>query len=162
LFVQLNQGEINYRDKHEDWGTQKNIWNFGIKTLQKRQIRKHMWRYTGNTKIDLTRSGCVTCGLTEDRVYCNHRTELLYVHTVIRYDHQVRIRIQNQFQQKDQMAVLCLRAIRVTKQVVSVVRSKGHFHREHRRTESTQVVATETTKNTGVTVRKLSLPKTFI
>jgi hypothetical protein len=25
LFVQLNQGEINYRDKHEDWGTQKNI-----------------------------------------------------------------------------------------------------------------------------------------
>jgi hypothetical protein len=47
------------------------------------------------------------------------------------------------------MAVLCLRTVCVTKQVVSVVRSKVHFHREHRRTESTQTVATETTENTG-------------
>jgi hypothetical protein len=37
----------------------------------------------------------------------------------------------------------------VTKQAVSVVRSKVQFHREHRRTESTQTVATETTENTG-------------
>lgn len=38
----------------------------------------------------------------------------------------------------------------MTKQAVSVVRSKVHFHREHRRTENTQTVATETTEDTGV------------
>jgi len=60
------------------------------------------------------------------------------------------------------MNVLCFRTVCVTKQAVSVVSSKSHLHREHRRTESTQTVATETIENTGVTGRKLCLPKTFI
>lgn len=81
--------------------------------------------------------------------------ELFCVHTVIRYDHQVRMRIHNQFQQKDQMDVLCLKTICVTKQAVNVVRLKSHFHAEHRRTESTQTVATKTSENTGVKVQKL-------
>lgn len=37
----------------------------------------------------------------------------------------------------------------MTRQAVSVVRSKVDFHREHRITESTQTEATATTEHTG-------------
>ena len=57
------------------------------KPLQKRQVRKHMCNYKDNIKIDITRSGCVTCGLTEDRVHCKHCIELFCVHNVIQYGH---------------------------------------------------------------------------
>lgn len=92
LFVQLNQGEINYQDTQEDWRNSEKHMKFWHKNLHRKdKLGNTCGRYTDNTKIDLTTSGCVPCDLTEDRVHCNHCTELFCFHTVIRYDHQVRI-----------------------------------------------------------------------